>query len=245
MMEHREIHDSDLIDKYLLNQLADTEENELEEHLLFCEECQNLLEKRKTTIGLINDHFSKTTDSPEFKTKKNEKSRIYKIRFLKIAASLTILLSTGWLLNNLFSSHSGKKISDYKPISDTIFFNKKSKFDLNNKQLADNSYINKKNYLELPAMENFIKNSMRSTNISVLMPKVGQKYSVNEAFKIEWGLEKTDSLNFVVFNNKGKLLFEKTITKSFEYKHELKNGLFYWQLETEEEAIFTGKFFIK
>ncbi|MDF1551048.1 MAG: hypothetical protein P1P88_24720, partial [Bacteroidales bacterium] len=140
---------------------------------------------------------------------------------------------------------TGKKISFNTFINDSIINKKSSTFD-ETSQFSDKSNQVAEAYIKMPEFENFIKNnSIRAENITVLSPKSTEKVSTNELILINWVLQNTDSLNFIVFDNKAKIVFEEKIARSYKYLQKLKPGLYYWQLETSEEALFTGKFIVQ
>jgi len=244
-MEHQEIEDKDLIDKYLLHQLTEEEENGFEEHLLFCNNCQKTLDDRKITIGLIRNNQQESHQKTLTIVKKTNKKKSSTYVILGIAAFVAVIFAITFLINILTEkSIIGKKISSNSFINDSI---------INNRTLAYNedsqyqeTYQLAEAYIEMPEFENFIKNnSNRAENLTLLSPKLTEKIKQNKPITINWTLQNTDFLNFVVFNNKGKLIFENKISSHFLYQQKLKPGLYYWQLETDEEALFTGKFIIE
>ncbi len=248
-MEHSYIIKNDIIDKYILYQLTAEQESELEEHLLFCEECSETYEKRRTVIAIIKNELPKEIMLREKISNKRKIISVKSFFFLKIAASVIIIFSLTRLCINLFSEkeqHNEAEIIEYKTEdsmvekkTDSISENKiiKNREKQNNIQLAET-------FNPLPEFENFIKNPVRSENLKVLLPKLNSKFKINETIRIEWEFEAFDSLIFVVFDNKAKLIFEKRIASNYIFLQNLKPGLYYWQLETLEEALFTGKFSI-
>lgn len=247
-MDHNYIQNNDIIDKYLLHQLTEEEETELEEHLLFCEECLNTLEKRKAIIGVIRNKLpeeinrQKHTDS-----EKNKKTKNKFTFFLKIAASIIFLVSLAWFGNLLFNENeTGKKNVLLETLNDDSITDRNVDSTVEHK-IIDNNYTENKiqlaeAYQSLPEFENFIKNPVRSEDFKVLSPALNKRFGQNEAISLKWKSPVYDSLNFVIFDNKAKVIFEKRIDSNYIFKQKLTPGLYYWQLETTEESLFTGKF---
>ena len=66
----------------------------------------------------------------------------------------------------------------------------------------------------------------------------------SENIDFQW--QKTDikSLILSLYNNQGKLIFQKEISSIYKFKQRLQPGLYYWQLETEDDIVYTGKFLV-
>ena len=250
-MDHNYIQNNDIIDKYLLHQLTEEEESELEEHLLFCDECLNALEKRKAIIGIIRNKLpdeinrQKLTDSEKIKKPKNKFTF-----FLKIAASIIFLVSLAWLGNLLLDENeTGKRIVSLETLNDDSITGRNVDSTVEHK-IIDNNYTENKiqlaeAYKTLPEFENYIKNPVRSEDLKVLSPALNKRFGQNEAISLNWKSPVYDSLSFIVFDNKAKVIFEKRIDSNYIFKQKLTSGLYYWQLETPEEALFTGKFTVQ
>ncbi len=250
-MNHNDIINNDLIDKYLLNQLTEEEENGLEEHLLFCDECMDTLEKRKAIIGIIRNELPKEINQNKFAIPKTSKKPVINFSFLlKIAATLLVLVSITWLGILLSDKNKiGKNVVSLKSENiDTITFKKEDSTIINkefNDEYEKNTNLLAEAYKIMPEFENFIENSVRAGNLEVLSPKFNYKFKPNEIIKIRWESADFDSLNFIVFDNKANIIFEKQIDTTYLFEQKLKPGLYYWQLETTEESVFTGKFIIR
>lgn len=107
--------------------------------------------------------------------------------------------------------------------------------------IAENN--GKEHFRELPRFEVLINQEYRSEDVvEVTTPKLAQKYSTGDAIVFRWQKQGISWLNLVIFNNKGKVISEQQIPISFTYKKVLSPGLYYWQLETNSEEVYVGKF---
>ncbi|NJO89866.1 MAG: hypothetical protein HC831_13660 [Chloroflexia bacterium] len=97
-------------------------------------------------------------------------------------------------------------------------------------------------FKELPILENFIENQVRAEQIEVIAPKKNQEFNLGASLTFEWKSGLMDSLNLVIFDNNANIIFEEKIGKTYQFSKQLKKGLYYWQLETHKESLFTGKF---
>ncbi len=249
-MDHNYIITNEIIDKYLLHQLQEGEESEFEEHILFCEECMETLEQRKATIGIIRNELPKEMNlRVSAISKKNKKPKLQFNFFLKIAASIILIVSFTWFGIYLFNKNGEEieaeiiepdnKDSVIEEKKDSIIENKIIEKDIKEKKLLAVAYRT------MPEFENYIKNPVRGEELKVLSPKLNSQLKQNKELTIKWESSVHDSLNFVVFDNKANVVFEKKIASIHKYLQKLKPGLYYWQLETDDESLFTSKFTIK
>jgi len=247
-MDHNYIIDNDLIDKYLLYQLTKEEESELEEHLLFCDECLKTLGKRKKIIGIIRNKLPGEINRHNFNISKKNPAIKFTF-FLKIAASIIILVSFTWLGISLFDRNGKEKKVVIVPTDNKDSITEEAGDTIKEQKIID-SIKKEKNlqlaeaYRNLPEFENYIDNQLRGDGLKVLSPASNSWFKPNEAILIKWNSTIHDSLIFIVFDNKAKIIFEKQIDTSYTYQQKLMPGLYYWQLETMEEALFTSKFTI-
>jgi hypothetical protein len=75
-----------------------------------------------------------------------------------------------------------------------------------------------------------------------MSPKNTKTYIFSEQIDFQWQKPDIETLILGLYNNKGKLVFQKKITSVFHFKQVLQPGLYYWQLETEDDIVYTGKF---
>lgn len=229
----------ELIENYILHQLSSEQENDFEEHLLFCINCQRELECIKKTIMLVRHEIPENNLS----SLREQKGRTISYKFiLKIAALIAILMSFTYIISLLLNNKSN---SDYSLTQvDSI---KKNQYDtLKNIEIQiQKNDILTQSYNKMPEFEKFIKNSLRSENLIIIKPQNGQRLKIKQNIVIEWESNTYDTLNLVIFNNKAKVLLEKRNCRKYILENQLRQGLYYWQLETNEESLFTGKFLIQ
>lgn len=100
------------------------------------------------------------------------------------------------------------------------------------------------NYTVSPELEGMIGIHYRSSDIEVELPTVGEKIHGKVAFKWVWGEKEKVILRIV--NNKGKeVVFAQTNEHGYEFSGTLDRGLYYWRLETANELLYVGKFFVE
>lgn len=238
-METQKFYNTDFYEKYVFGKLSEDEEGQFEEHLLFCEHCKEQLELTESIIHGVKKTQSNTTTNIQ---KRTGSQRF--ISWFGIAASLLILISLGILVKK--NKQSTNEITKQEIHVDSTSIMKETAdslpSDINTPQEKEQKEILiAEAYKPLPAYENAIKNYLRSNSFDVLSPKLSAEINDGDTLIFNW---KSDSQNLllVIFDNKGNIVFEEQTSPPSTFKKKLKNGLYYWQLETEEEAIFTGKF---
>lgn len=244
-MEHMYVIEEGIIEKYLLHRLKERETDEFEEHLLYCKECRTQLSETKK-IMTLTQYMAVHTSRGETKVITKKSVLLYQ-SWMKAAAVLLIALCSAGLIWSFLQKptkslvQSKNKTSPVKNFEDSI----------SNKNVSHNSLKSKIaiNYLEncfqkLPRFESQIGQEYRSDAIEIISPKSMKTFISSENVDFQW--QKTDikSLVLSLYNNQGKLIFQKEIPSIFILKQVLSPGLYYWQLETEDDIVFTGKFFV-
>ena len=238
-----EFHDAGFYEKYVLGKLTEEEETSFEEHLLFCEHCRIQLENTEAFIA-GSQKLNLSASENQGKTRK------LAIRW-SVAASIIVIAGLIIFFNrDIFSpDRMVDKTLIGKEDTSTVI---KNNIPKTNKTGQDSSVnagpINDQLYSEAfmlhPVYESAIENIVRSERLKVIRPVNSHTYSLNDSMIFEW--KGTDeNLNLVIFDNKGKLISEHSVTSPYILKKELTDGLYYFQLETEEESLYTGKFIVR
>jgi hypothetical protein len=261
-MDHKEIEQKDIIEKYALHKLTEAEENAFEEHLLYCKKCRQALVEMENIIYSIqksaqkgiNLNYSENIKS-DLKMGKKRIDKNYLILY-PVAAAILVILITLLAVYYAMDTYYSDKIKDVK-ISDGSI----QKTDSVKEQKPEGHKISEKGYSDVrkeqenqlftdaykksPMLENAIANRFRSEDFEVISPKKSKKLNQGQNIIFIWEGKKYRILNLVLLNNKKDIIFEKMITSSYTFENDLKQGLYYWQLETEEESIYIDKFYIR
>jgi hypothetical protein len=171
--------------------------------------------------------------------------------FLAIAASLVILLTAGILLFDIpfTTKPSGVGINSDSTDSATTVNEKIAEVTDN---VADKKDTTERvpidvalaeTFQPLAVYENALMSEVRSEALTVVRPATGRRYSSMDSLVFEWKADMP--LSLVIFNNKGDMIFENEVRTPYIFEEALQEGLYYWQLETPDESLFTGKFLIK
>jgi hypothetical protein len=106
-----------------------------------------------------------------------------------------------------------------------------------NGQTADSRYrVN-------PNLENMIGSRLRSGLFDVLGPGNGSILTAPIPFA--WKKELTNPHTLKIVNNKNDVLYTYPVQgSSFTFRGSLASGLYYWKLESQNELLYVGKFFI-
>ena len=254
-MDHSYIEKNEIAEKYLLHGLTLEEESEFEKHLLQCQTCRDELEYLKKIRSLANEGLFKQRATH----KEKKQSKVFGIQyFYRYAAAGIILLGLGFLLHRTLQLKNSPKtatiestidsvkadtsnhITDQKIISDVQITEQKETVppsNINNELLAQA-------FEPSEFFEGMIEVQYRSPSVQVETPKSGQNFTTSKNIKWSWQSSEYDSLNLAIFNNKEKVLFETYIGTSYKLTQKLECGIYYWQLESSDEALHIGKFTI-
>jgi hypothetical protein len=248
MKSHEDFIKNDSAEKYILQQLSEKESLMFEEHLLYCSTCRDEVQKLEKSISFIQETGQESGIINSEFGKQYTNNRVINIpRYIAIAASILIVVSITWLYfhNSKKNNFQSEKIISKQ--EQHINANKEAKISNRNSsvkiKVAENK-INEK-YKALPTFESLVNNENRSEGIEVVFPANGKKFKPGSIIKFQWKKDNLKQLNLVIFNNNGKIISEQKIQSDYNYINALTPGLYYWQLETETESVYTGKFSIE
>jgi len=101
------------------------------------------------------------------------------------------------------------------------------------------------NFKTSPFMEEMVNSySVRSYAITVLSPKIDENVKGNILF--QWEEIEQAPIYLKILNNQAVELYSfKPENNQFLFTEKLKPGLYYWKLESEDDVLFVGKFFME
>jgi hypothetical protein len=241
MKSHEDFVKYGFCEKYILHGLSTDEEKIFEEHLLYCRICREEIQHLIKSVEFIKD-TALNTDVYIKPVSNNQNERIILYRTIGIAAAIIVLVAVSWFVYNHFRPG---KIDNMLVSNDTTKNNLKS----NDSGIRTNSITREvtankvsDNFVTLARYETLVNSCFRSDAVEVKCPLINQKFKAGTPVEFRWNEDGLKILQLVIFDNKGKVLAEQEIQTVFILKKELQPGLYYWQLETETEAIYTGKF---
>jgi len=256
------------IEKYLAKKLTESEQNLFEEHFFSCEECFSELETTKQMMEMVKQEgevlfpeYNKKREG-EIGTKFKISDLINKILppkwYLHPSSGYAFIAAAVLFIGLYFLYPSGdnkNNISSSEQFSISENDNT-SQIDKDSKILEQAEIVKKSptaelyaaNYIVSDNLEYLIDQGHRGTDfIKVLSPKNG--ITVKDEILFNWESEIERQLHLKILNNgedvlhkftpkKNQLLFNITESK-------LDPGLYYWKLESDEELLQLGKFFVK
>jgi hypothetical protein len=246
-MNHSEIENNNVIERYLMHKLSESEENAFEEHLLGCQQCRKKLEETEGVIENIRSIETEKIFGDRQKEIHKNASVPRNYFFLKIAAGLLLMIGIGSLYLFLHNQPGiTKKIVTDNDKTDTIKqespSEKKINKPLHKENKNESTLILAENYNPDPFYENLTENVYRGGDFQIYSP-VNDTLSGFPVFN--WKYDNTDSLTLLVINNKRVRVFEKKIGKTYRLPIKLGPGLYYWQLQTDDETLVTRRIIIK
>lgn len=240
-MKDSEFHNFTFYENYIHGKLTKEQEDLFEEHLLTCAYCQEELETTERIVLESKRYFPKSERTAQQK-------KIVPKYLLGIVASIVIVLSVSIYF---VTKNSNNKIVQKPVIADTIPKVPESEEEIiaetaqpEEKNDAQQAYNHSAKYNVLPEFENAIKNITRSETINVLSPITSAIYHPGDTIIFNWKSD-TENLFLVLFSNQGDILFEQLVKVPFRFTKSLDKGLYYWQIEDDNDSYYTGKFTIK
>ena len=241
--------------------------NKLKLHLQQCQDCKHKVVD--TFEFLTEEDFQK--EHPYFSDLNKKNSLGFGI--INIAASILIVVSLTiaglYFSKNNRQSIENKKISALQEDSILIKEQERSQVETNSilKEQNKSETDNKKNKVILPHDQKFIAEAdiddkiytlsdnqlamighiMRSDYFEAISPKDSTIFKYNEVIYFNWKLDTKEEIIFKIYNYKEELVFEtkSNAMNSYRLKEKVDRGAYIWQVETEEDVLHTGVFFIK
>jgi hypothetical protein len=246
-MNHKDAEDRKMAELYFNQELTPEEELEFEEHLIICEICRNnvlLLERVKEAMAeLGKDEFRKGK-------KGTVSGRHFNKRFFLRIAAVTILMTglTGlfYLLSVRIGRHNtapevAKETDQTFPVTSQTDSLKvvldKDTFSVSGR--SDVKSLITEGFEPDPFYEKLIRQSYRNAGIKVLSPENDTLRNI-PVFK--WADSKMQSLDLKIINNREEVVYSGKINNGEHPDINIPSGLYYWQLQSNEETLFTGRF---
>lgn len=93
-------------------------------------------------------------------------------------------------------------------------------------------------------LENQVGEIYRSDDIEIDGPLNEERFKTGQTISLRWSNTNSDAIVIKVFDNRENLILLRNGAKSPYRIGDLKPGLYYWKLETEDDLIHVGKFFV-
>ena len=117
-------------------------------------------------------------------------------------------------------------------------------FVLNNSFLSPQFNIN--TFSNNPGLDHFVNENFRSESLVILSPLNDKEFAREENIIFNWKGKENLNLTLNILSNEEKLIYSfSMIENHYNLQDELQRGLYYWQLESEDDLLFTGKFYIR
>lgn len=244
------------------------------QHVENCLECKgkigtmyNILKENFDYSNIKHPYFERTHSDNKY-LRDTLKFSIGKSVFIKIAVSITIIISLYIFYKLIIKGNINTHNSSYQQISDfgdSTWRNNDKDSALNLKSVSDNlpyrqnekeiefnetiseNYISE-HFTEFPALESAVNEITRDNDLTIIhTPEVGEIISQDRFVKFEWKTSKYALNKIKIINNKGEEIYSSKMLSSNSYllNRKLSPGLYYWKLEEEDEVIYVGKFIIK
>ncbi len=247
-MEHLYIQNNQIVEKYLLHQLNDDDTAAFEEHLLICSECRKELETMESIItqaakSKMHDVF--TINSGHANKPLKTKPRLSAM--YSLAASLLIFIGISVVLFYFIKRENkagGQMVNESVSREDSLQQTSPDSIVTEHKVKHISNYLaaEDKAYKPSSFYEPLVSNVYRSADLNITDPLI--IYSKGEIV-FNWSYIRADSLFILLINNEDSVILKQRAMPPYKCRKTLKSGLYYWQLQTDDELLFTGKLVIR
>ncbi|HOY31528.1 MAG TPA: zf-HC2 domain-containing protein [Bacteroidales bacterium] len=264
-MDHKEITEKVIVEKYLLGKLNSAEADAFEEHLFFCESCMEELDQIRTIIETIQTNAEKeiiyNINKPVIKSKK--RNRVYYLYTAIAVAAALATLAIIFVPKYYQRESENKSLRDLSKIERKKIKNpvrKQNKEIKEPKNFANNPEIIKQqqqaaepSYASNPVLDSSINDELAFAEIRggaqqkfLLidpLPANDAKFKSGEKICFKWRSNYKDLLyKIVVYDNKGNKIHEEDNIKGIKWTAEfyfqsptLIPGLYYWRVIPSED----------
>lgn len=101
------------------------------------------------------------------------------------------------------------------------------------------------NFTPNASLDRLTNMEMRDGSFAAKTPVNGNSYLKDQPITFSWETSITDPMEIVILNNRGKKLSSQSANSGMTYLAAHEPGRYYWKLETEEELLITGTFYIR
>lgn len=95
-------------------------------------------------------------------------------------------------------------------------------------------------------LEDLVGEFTRSDIIKINNPSPGAEFKPGQFISFAWQQEKPQPHFLIIVNNQEEEIFKIFLEDGeYQYKEALSKGLYYWKLESEDDLLYVGKFFVR
>jgi len=258
-----------IIDDYLAGKLSEQDREAFDEHCFNCDQCFHEIRLREQMVQIIKADGSRIF--ADYLKKRQARKRRYidslidtlsrfrwevKPRFAyAIATGVLFFFLIFWgfnnfrILNDHHFSTSQNNSRVQQPVdmgTDTIKIEKLKSLqqEIEEKMpVIDLNEAYAANFEPLPYLEEMIDDVTRSQSITVTSPRNND--TLTTPIKFNWKLSEGQASALKILDNKGHEINSAHLTDNqFILLEKIESGLYYWKLESEEELLYLGKFFV-
>ena len=164
------------------------------------------------------------------------------MRSYRIAAVLLVGISLGIFFYFLRLTNDNRGVVNIQPGSEQVVNLQSQKGQAKGQAIQQNSMAD--NFSESANLEDLVNSTSRSASFVVIGPKNG--VVMNKQITFEWRTQEVESITLKILSNKETVLRSFKLGGSkFLFAGKLNPGLYYWKVESKDELLYVGKFFVK
>lgn len=113
-----------------------------------------------------------------------------------------------------------------------------------NRSREESTDLRTADFAALPELDEMVNSTVRSVDIDVRSPKNGE--AVSRKIVFSWRGVRIRNLTLTILDNKAITVWSSAVQRlPLVYTNTLKQGLYYWKIQSEDEILYVGKFFVR
>ncbi len=209
---------------------------EVRAHVSDCPECKRKILDLCNALGDIP--YAKDQEHPFFDQSRSDAGSTF-VTYLRMAAGVFLLLGVSAVAAYLWLRHPAatETASSLQSISADSSGHVTP-------QVPAQSETYARNYVESPNLQGLVGRSFRSGDIKILAPAVGEV--MHDSLAFGWDTQAPPPFVLRIVNNREDSVLTRSLGDShFVLRQKLEPGLYYWKLESRDQLLYVGKFFVK
>ncbi len=231
------------VDALKLN-CVDQVPREIREHVSGCRQCKQAILELES---LVEDHqYSRIRSHPTFGKVRTE---LKHLAVYRIAASLLLIIGLGVAAKLLGLFDDGGQLERHLPSAESVSQGVQPETTVAIGKGETSGSVNRggelaENFIPSPTLESVVGSTLRSEEIVVTSPAVGETSRGVVSFR--WDTDIKPAFTLKILNNReGEEVAVTVRASNYVMRGGLSSGLYYWKLEARGDLLYVGKFFVK
>jgi hypothetical protein len=211
----------------------------IQDHVEDCQQCKKEIIDLYATVRGIT--YSDGESHPFLSGQREPGSTLYP--FLRMAAVIVILIGAAVFSYLLFTDKEPAIVTEERAPEEIITEEDPLPEEEAIPVDPDRADLFAANFTPIPLYEGLVDQQFRFYGLQVSSPSIGQEVTGEVTF--EWDIRYTDPITLSIINNRLETVYRQSTTENrIRFSEPLYPGIYYWRLDTDDETLYVGKFFV-